>query len=98
MTKKKRKIKNPGFRPVVVDWYGLRAMGWPFSRVETTQRNVDGRYPQFSKLGPHHNARVLWRVADVLAYFEAHGLPVTEDWYRSLLDDEEERTDKEAAE
>ena len=97
MNKQKRKIKRPGFLPVVVDWIGLKAMGWPFSRVETMQRN-DGRYPKFYKLGPHHNARVVWRVKDVLDYFESHGLRVAEDWYRSLLDDEERTTKLEAAE
>jgi hypothetical protein len=82
------KTKRYGFKPLVVDWNGLKAMGWPFSRVETVERN-NGRYPKFTKLGPHRNARLVWRTQDVLAYFERHGLEVTQDWYAP---DEKERT------
>jgi hypothetical protein len=74
------KIKHCSFKPVVVDWDGLKQMGWPFCRTETVERN-GGRYPQSFTLGNHFNARRLWRVAEVLAYFEKHGLRVTEDWY-----------------
>lgn len=90
------KSKRYDFKPVVVDWRGLKRMGWPFSRVETVERN-NGRYPKFTKLGEHQNARLIWRVKDVLDYFERHGLRVTEDWYAS--DNEEHATGKmEAAE
>jgi hypothetical protein len=35
------------------------------------------------KLGKHPNSHPVWRVSEVLAWFEAHGLQVTEDWYGS---------------
>jgi hypothetical protein len=41
------------------------------------------RFPACRKLGKHRNAHVVWRVGDVLAYFEAHGLSVTADWHSS---------------
>jgi len=40
----------------------------------------NNRFPRCQKLGPHRNFHPVWRVSDVLAYFEAHGLKVTEDW------------------
>jgi hypothetical protein len=80
--KKPKKVKRYGFKPLVVDWNGLKAMGWPFCREETVARNC-GRYPESITLGKHLNARRLWRVSDVLDYFERHGLKVRDDWYRS---------------
>jgi predicted DNA-binding transcriptional regulator AlpA len=40
-------------------------------------------FPKCTKLGPHRNSPVVWRVSDVLAYYEAHGLKVTEDYNAS---------------
>jgi predicted DNA-binding transcriptional regulator AlpA len=72
-------------RPLIVDWKGLRGMGWPLSRAHTWRMMYDpgygdNRFPACRKLGEHRSSRVVWRVLDVLAYFEAHGLKVTEDW------------------
>lgn len=36
-------------------------------------------FPTCFKLGSHRNSHPVWRLAEVLAYFEAHGLRVTED-------------------
>ena len=41
----------------------------------TRARSVDGLHRRVRRL-----AHPVWRVMDVLAYFEAHGLQVTEDW------------------
>jgi hypothetical protein len=41
---------------------------------------ADSAFPKCRKLGKHRNSHPVWRVADVLAYFESHGLEVTEDW------------------
>jgi predicted DNA-binding transcriptional regulator AlpA len=41
---------------------------------------ADDPFPRARKLGKHRNAHVVWRVAEVLAFFEAHGLRVTDDW------------------
>jgi hypothetical protein len=37
-------------------------------------------FPACHKLGPFVNSHPVWRVADVLAYFERQGLQVTADW------------------
>jgi predicted DNA-binding transcriptional regulator AlpA len=68
-------------KPLVVDWKILKKMGWPFCRAETDRGEKDGRYPKSFKLGSHRNSRRMWRVADILAYFESCGLKVTDDWY-----------------
>lgn len=72
-------------KPLIVNWKGLRGMGWPFSRAHTWRLMFDPDYaddpfPRCRKLGKHRNSPPVWRVMDVLAYFEAHGLQVTEDW------------------
>lgn len=70
---------------LIVDWKGLKQMGWPFSRAHTWRMMFDpnyasDRFPRCHKLGKHRNSHPVWRVRDVLAHFEAHGLRVTEDW------------------
>ena len=73
-------------RPLIVDWVGLRKMGWRTSRAHTWRLMFEPAYsadpfPKCHKVpNQHRNSRVYWRVAEVLAYFEAHGLAVTEDW------------------
>lgn len=91
-------------KPLVIDWHGLKRMGWPYSRVHTDRlmkeeitlsKRVGGRgsrareywdipnpdpFPQGRRLGAFPTSRYVWRVKDVLDYFEAHGLPVSDDW------------------
>jgi hypothetical protein len=40
-------------------------------------------FPGCHKLVNHRNAHPMWRAAEVLAYFEAHGLAVSDDWQNS---------------
>jgi hypothetical protein len=91
-------------KPLVVDWNGLKRMGWPYSRAHThrlmeptirepkqrVKRGQDARmipnpdrFPGCFKLTGHRNGHPMWRVAEVLAYFEAHGLRVSQDWHNS---------------
>ena len=72
-------------KPLIVDWKGLRRLGWCYSRAHTWRMMFDPDYaadsfPKCRKLGTHRNAHPVWRVLDILAYFEAHGLPVTGDF------------------
>ena len=72
-------------KPLIVNWKGLRSMGWPYSRAHTWRMMfdpdyADNRFPPCRKLGKHRNSHPVWRVMEVLAYFEAHGLRVSEDW------------------
>jgi predicted DNA-binding transcriptional regulator AlpA len=64
---------------LIVDWKGLKKMGWPYSRSQTWRMMfdpdyADNRFPRRRKLGKHRNAHVVWRMADILAYFKDHGL------------------------
>ncbi len=70
-------------RPLIVGWKGLKRMGWPYCRAHTWRLMAAGVFPEATKLGPHRNSHPMWRVKSVLAYFEAHGLKVTDDWYAS---------------
>jgi hypothetical protein len=36
-------------------------------------------FPSCFKLGSHRNSHPVWRLSEVFAYFEAHGLRITED-------------------
>lgn len=79
-------------RPLIVDWKGLKELGWPYSRAHTW-RLMDGGwektngewyavqhpFPRCQKLGNGSQAHPVWRYADVLAYFEKHGLLVSAD-------------------
>ena len=72
-------------RPLIVGWTDLRKMGWCVSRAHTWRLMFDPDYaddpfPVCRKLGKHRNSHPVWRVSEVLAYFEAHGLAVTQDW------------------
>ena len=89
-------------KPLIVDWQGLKRMGWPYSRAHTWRLMADtitvtekvkgekrriareipnpDKFPTCFKLTVHCNGHPVWRVAEVLAYFEAHGLKVTDDW------------------
>ena len=71
-------------RPLIVGWTDLRKMGWCVSRAHTWRLMfdpdyADDRFPVCRKLGKHRNSHPVWRVSEVLAYFEAHGLAVTQD-------------------
>ena len=86
---------------LIVDWHGLKQMGWPFSRAHTyrlMQRDIfrssgsrrKGTYREWAepnpdpfpcsrKLGVYRNSHPVWLMAEVLAYFKAHGLAVMQD-------------------
>jgi hypothetical protein len=73
-------------KPLIVDWKRLKNMGWPYSRAHTWRmmydpNYADNRFVECRKLGKHRNSHPVWRVVDVLTYFEAHGLQVADDWY-----------------
>lgn len=92
-------------KPLIVDWKGLKNLGWPYSRAETWRRMEKERkrskgsrrkgnfsewvepnprpFPKFRKFDEFRNSHPVWIVSEVLAYFEAHSLPVTGDWNAS---------------
>jgi predicted DNA-binding transcriptional regulator AlpA len=68
---------------LITDWRGLKGMGWPFSRAHTWRLMAARAFPQAHKLGDHRNSHPVWRVREILAHFEAHGLRVSDDWEAS---------------
>lgn len=59
---------------LLVDWKALKQMGWPYSRAHTWRMMESGDFPQCYKPGGHRNSHPVWRLKDILNYFEAHGL------------------------
>lgn len=75
-------------KPLIVNWKGLLKMGWPYSRAHTWRMMfdpdyADNRFPPCRKLGNHRNSPPVWRVLDVLSFFEARGLELADDWNAS---------------
>jgi hypothetical protein len=53
-------------KPLIVDWKGLKRMGWPYSRTQTGRMMFDPdyaerRFPACRKLGSHRNSHRLAR-------------------------------------
>jgi hypothetical protein len=75
-------------------WPYSRAHTWRLmEKTITVSRKVKGEkrrvaevlpnpdpFPSCVKLGAFPNSHPVWRVSQVLAYFEAHGLAVTQDY------------------
>ena len=81
----KQELCMSNVKPLIVGWKDLRKMGWCYSRAHTWRLMFDSDYavdafPACRKLNNHRHSHPVWRVSDVLAYFEAHGLAVTQDW------------------
>jgi predicted DNA-binding transcriptional regulator AlpA len=55
----------------VVDWKGLKALGYPYSRAHTWRMMKDGEFPQALKLGKHRNSHPVWWVSEVLDWFRS---------------------------
>lgn len=79
-------------RPLIVDWKGLKKLGWPYSRAHTWRMMAGGwedakgkwiavqhPFPSCTKLGNGPNAHPVWRYEDVLSYFEKFGLALSDD-------------------
>jgi hypothetical protein len=70
---------------LIIDWRCLKKLDWPYSGAHTWRLMFDPDYaddpfPRCRKLGKHRSSHPVWRFKEVLAYFEAHGLEVTQDW------------------
>lgn len=63
---------------LLVDWKGLKALGWPYSRAHTWRMMNDGRFPRCHRLGRHRNSHPVWRMRDILDAFETYGLVFTD--------------------
>lgn len=63
---------------LLVDWKGLKAFGWPYSRAHTWRLMEAGKFPQSIKLTEHRNSHPVWKLKDILAYLESRGLVLTD--------------------
>ncbi len=62
----------------IVDWRGLKALGWPYSRAHTWRMMDSGDFPKAFKLGAHRNSHPVWKLTDILAHLETRGLILTD--------------------
>ena len=79
-------------RRQLVDWKGLKALGWTYSRAHTWRLMSDGwehttsgawvvntdPFPRCVKLGHTVNGHPVWQMSELIKYFEAHGLTIDE--------------------
>lgn len=63
---------------LMVDWKTLKAFGWPYSRAHTWRMMDAGEFPKASKPGGFRNSHPIWRMKDILNYFESRGLVLTD--------------------
>jgi hypothetical protein len=59
---------------MIVDWKGLKALGWPYSRAHTWRMMREGKFCPCFKLGGHRNSHPVWRLRDVISWLELYGL------------------------
>ena len=64
---------------LIIDWRGLKELGWPYSRTQTWRLMKANRFPQCKKLGTDRNSHPVWRYEDIVAHLKAHGLVVTQE-------------------
>jgi predicted DNA-binding transcriptional regulator AlpA len=62
---------------LIVDWKGLKELGWPYSRAHTWRMMAAGSFPQAFKLTNHPHSHPVWKVSDILAHLESRGLVLT---------------------
>jgi predicted DNA-binding transcriptional regulator AlpA len=63
---------------LLVDWKALKQLGWSYSRAHTWRLMASNGFPQSFKLGGHRNSHPVWKLKDILNYFETHGLVLTD--------------------
>ena len=52
----------------VIDWKGLQALGWPYSRTHTWRMMKAGKFVRCFKLGNTRNSHPVWWRREVLAW------------------------------
>jgi hypothetical protein len=78
-------------RRQIVDWKGLKALGWPYCRAHTWRLMAGGwedatgkwvvntdPFPKCVKLGHKVNGHPVWQMSAIREYFKAPGLELTE--------------------
>lgn len=55
----------------LVSFADLKAIGWPYCRVQTKRMISAGRFPRCLKLGPGNHGHIVWYLDEVVTYLEA---------------------------
>lgn len=79
-------------RPLIVDWKGLKALGWPYSRAHTWRLMAGGwedakgewiavrrPFPACRKLGDGPNGHPVWEYEKVVEYLRDFGIDLASD-------------------
>jgi predicted DNA-binding transcriptional regulator AlpA len=53
----------------IVDWKGLKNLGWPYSRAHTWRLMNAGKFPKSFKLVDDRNSHPVWKRREVIALF-----------------------------
>ena len=56
---------------ILIDWKGLKAIGWPYCRQHTYRLIDRGVVPAPLKFGTHPGARTAWRWKDIRNYLDS---------------------------
>jgi hypothetical protein len=61
--------------PIIIDWKGLKKLGWPYCRTHTWRLMDAGKFPQCRKLFDEtRNSHPVWVFRDVLTFLKDRGL------------------------
>ena len=55
----------------IVDWKGLKALGWPYSRTQTWRLMKAGKFPKSFKLADFPNSHPVWWRREIVEFFRS---------------------------
>ena len=68
---------------LIVDWRGLKELGWPYGRTHTARLMnagyCDDPFPRAHKLNGYKRARNVWWLNEILPWLQRHGLGHSDD-------------------
>jgi predicted DNA-binding transcriptional regulator AlpA len=62
--------------PLLITWKQLKALGWPYSRVDTWRKMRAGKFPQCVKLYEDRNSHPVWPYADIIKFLKSRGINI----------------------
>jgi len=55
----------------IVDWKGLKGLGWPYSRTHTWRLMKAGKFPKSFKLADFPNSHPVWWLREIIAFLKS---------------------------
>ena len=55
----------------IVDWKGLKGLGWPYSRTQTWRLMKAGKFPKSFKLANYRNSHPVWWLREIIGFFKS---------------------------